>query len=49
MSKYLDRLRALDSKKHISWQPSKSSKAPFEPFEGALEECLPPKLDIKLA
>jgi hypothetical protein len=49
MSKYLDRLRALDSKKHILWQPSKPSKAPLEPFEGTLEECLSPKLDFKPA
>ncbi len=31
---YLDRLRALDAKKHVPEQPSKPSKAPFEPFEG---------------
>ena len=40
---YLDRLRALDAKKHIPEQPSKGSKAPFEPFEGEQSERVSPK------
>ncbi|MBM3563452.1 MAG: hypothetical protein FJX48_10000 [Alphaproteobacteria bacterium] len=34
LSKYLDRLRALESEKRLPWQPSKPSKVPFEGFEG---------------
>jgi hypothetical protein len=47
MSKYLARLRALDSEKRPVTSPSKPSKAPFEPFEGGetgrfQESGLPP-------
>jgi len=41
---YLDRLRALDAKKHIPEQPSKPLKAPFEPFEGDQGKRFSPKI-----
>jgi hypothetical protein len=44
---YLDRLRALDAKRHLPEQPSKPSKAPFEAFEGGLSKCFSPKFDAQ--
>jgi hypothetical protein len=44
---YLDRLRALDAKKHLPEQPSKPSKAPFEPFEGGQSKCFSPKFEAQ--
>ncbi len=41
MSGYLARLKALTREKHIPQLPSKTSKAPFEPFEGSHGERFP--------
>jgi hypothetical protein len=46
---YLDRLRALDAEKHLPEQPSKPSKAPFDPFEGSLSKCFSPKFEAQRA
>jgi hypothetical protein len=40
MSKYLDRLKTLDSKKPLPQQVSKVSKGGFETFETAKGECV---------
>jgi hypothetical protein len=35
MSRYLDRLRELDSEIRPPWEPSKPAKAPFDGFAGS--------------
>ncbi len=46
---YLDRLRALDAKKHLPEQPSKPSKGPSEPFEGGLSKRFSPNFTASSA
>ena len=46
---YLDRLRALDAKKHLPEQPTKPSKGPSEPFEGGPSKCFSPKFEAQHA